>query len=83
MPDTDILTTAAEMGYTVCMTITAEPLLKETNLATAEDAHAAFIKSLLAQGAIPFVPEGRSAPAPRPVPVRGEPVSETIVAERR
>ena len=66
------------------MTITAEPPQKqETELETAGDAHAAFIQSLLAQAAIPFVPAGRSGPAPRPVAVRGEPVSETIIAERR
>ncbi len=48
-----------------------------------EKARAALVKSLLASGAIPFIPEGRSEPAPRPIPVRGEPVSETISTERR
>ncbi len=42
-----------------------------------------FQKSLLAQGAIPFIPDGRSGPAPHPIPVRGEPVSEILIAERR
>jgi hypothetical protein len=46
------------------------------------EARVALVKSLLASGAIPFIPEGRSGPAPRPIPVRGEPVSETISAER-
>ncbi len=38
----------------------------------------AFLQHLLDQGVIPFIPEGRPGP-PRPVPVRGEPVSETII----
>ncbi len=56
---------------------------KEAAPPTQKEALSALAESLLAQGAIPFIPKGRSGPAPRPVPVRGEPVSETISAERR
>ncbi|MDQ2798929.1 MAG: hypothetical protein M3Y13_04720 [Armatimonadota bacterium] len=42
----------------------------------------AFLQHLLAQGDIPYIPLRRSDPLPRLVPVRGEPVSETIVSER-
>lgn len=78
------LTTAAEISYTSCMIMTAEPPIKqETDLEAVRDARGVLIQSLLAQGAIPFIPEGRSGSAPYPVPVRGEPVSETIIAERR
>ena len=56
---------------------------RETGPPIQKDAQSALAESLLAQGAIPFIPEGRSGPAPHPVPVRGEPVSETISAERR
>ena len=37
---------------------------------------------LLEQGAISAVPSGRVGPAPRPIAVRGRPVSETIIEER-
>lgn len=50
---------------------------------TPEAARAAFVGRLLAQGIIPAVPEGRPGPPPRPVPVQGWPVSETLVEERR
>lgn len=42
----------------------------------------AFLQHLLDQGIIPFIPEGRPGPPPSPVPVRGKPVSETIIEER-
>jgi len=37
---------------------------------------------LLAQGAIPAIPTGRSGPPPRPITVRGRLMSETIIEER-
>ena len=42
----------------------------------------AFLRYLLKQGDIPSVPVGRPGPPPLLVPVRGEPVSETIIRER-
>ena len=42
----------------------------------------AFLQHLLEQGDIPYIPQGRPGPPPPLVPVRGEPVSETIVRER-
>ena len=57
-------------------------LFEEMALET-EEAHTAFVQRLLEQGAIPFVPEGRPGPPPRPVSVRGEPISQTIIDERR
>jgi len=47
--------------------------------ATAQDA---FLQHLLDQGDIPYIPQGRPGPPPHLVPVRGEPVSETIISER-
>jgi hypothetical protein len=47
-----------------------------------QEARAAFAERLLQQGAIPSIPPGRSAPPPRPITVRGRPVSETIIEER-
>lgn len=48
-----------------------------------EEAEAAFVQSLLAQGVIDSIPAGRPGPPPRPIVVRGQPVSETIIEERR
>lgn len=42
----------------------------------------AFLQHLLDRGDIPHIPQGRTGPPPRLVPVRGEPVSETIISER-
>lgn len=42
----------------------------------------AFLQHLLDQGDIPYIPQGRPGPPPLLVPVRGEPVSETIISER-
>ncbi len=49
----------------------------------AEAARDAFLQHLLAEGVIPAIPERRLGPPPRPVPVQGRPVSETLVEERR
>lgn len=49
---------------------------------TPPEARAALARHLLEQGAISAIPTGRTAPAPRPIPVRGRPVSETIIEER-
>lgn len=55
----------------------------DTMPAIPEEARAAFARRLLEQGAIPFIPAGRSGPPPRPITVLGQPVSETIIEERR
>jgi len=49
---------------------------------TPPEARAALAQRLLEQGAISAVPTGRLAPPPRPITVRGRPVSETIIEER-
>lgn len=49
---------------------------------SAPEARAALAQHLLESGAIPAIPAGRSGPPPRTVPVRGQPVSETIIQER-
>ena len=46
------------------------------------NARDAFLRHLLEQGDIPYVPQGRLGPPPRLAVVQGEPVSETIVRER-
>ena len=47
-----------------------------------EERRTAFVQHLLAQGIIPAIPQRRLSPPPRPIPVRGKPVSETIIEER-
>ncbi len=47
------------------------------------EARAALKQRLIAAGVLHHIPQGRSGPPPRPIPVRGEPVSETIISERR
>lgn len=56
--------------------------LEAAPAARAEAARDAFLQHLLDQGDIPHIPQGRTGPPPRLVPVRGEPVSETIISER-
>ena len=50
--------------------------------AGAEAAREAFLRHLLERGDIPHIPQGRPDPPPPLVPVRGEPVSETLIRER-
>ncbi len=49
---------------------------------TPPEARAAFARHLLEQGAISAIPTGRPGPPPRPITVRGRPVSETLIEER-
>ena len=46
------------------------------------NARDAFLRHLLEQGDINYIPQGRLGPPPRLAVVRGEPVSETIIRER-
>ncbi len=55
----------------------------EATPAGTDAARDAFLQHLLEQGDIPFIPQGRPGPPPRPIPVQGRPVSETLVEERR
>ncbi|MDQ2801144.1 MAG: hypothetical protein M3Y41_00080 [Pseudomonadota bacterium] len=49
---------------------------------TPPEARAALARRLLETGAISTIPTGRSAPPPRPITVRGRPVSETLIEEQ-
>jgi hypothetical protein len=65
-------------GEEVTITVTSPGVFAPS---TAE-ARQALTDRLLAEGAIPFVPSGRSTPPPRLIAVRGQPVSQTIIEER-
>lgn len=77
-----LLTTPRPIGYTCGMTPTLEPVPEEEVRLREQAARAAFVQRLLAEGLIPAVPTGRPGPPPRPVPVQGRPISETLVEER-
>lgn len=47
------------------------------------EAQKRLAQRLLEQGAIPHIPPGRSGPPPRLITVRGRPVSETLIEDRR
>ncbi len=64
------------------LVIQAAPHAPDALQPTPPEARAALAQRLLEQGAISAVPTGRSAPPPRPITVRGRPVSETIIEER-
>ncbi len=65
-------------GEEVTVTITAPG----TFAPSPPEARAALAQRLLASGAIPAIPAGRSDPPPPLITVRGHPVSETILEER-
>ena len=47
-----------------------------------ETSREAFLRHLLEQRDINYIPQGRLGPPPRLAVVRGEPISETIIRER-
>jgi hypothetical protein len=65
-------------GEEVMVIITSSETLAPSTL---ED-RASLARHLLAQGAIPSIPVGRTTLPPRPIVVQGQSVSETIIEER-
>jgi len=56
----------------------------ETSAETTPEQERRFAEHLLAQGTLSHIPTGeRLYPDPEPIIVQGEPVSETIIRERR
>ncbi len=74
----EIITPELAEGEEVTVLVTSPGTLAPS----APEARAALAGHLLAQGAIPAIPTGRSGSPPRPITVRRRPVSETIIEER-
>jgi hypothetical protein len=70
-------------GEEVTVLVTqVESKASDTFPATPPDERLAFARHLLEVGAISAIPPGRTGPPPRPITMRGRPVSETIIEER-
>jgi Fe2+ transport system protein FeoA len=55
---------------------------EEVTVVVTRTGSTALARHLLDMGAIAVIPPGRTGPPPRPIVVRGRPVSETILDER-
>jgi hypothetical protein len=66
---------------TILVTPTAQTAL-DLLWPTPPEESTALARHLLASGAIPAIPSGRTGQPPHPITVQGKPVSETIIEER-